>query len=77
MIESFNRTIKEQIDKYFFANNSRKFVVVLDLLVDQYNNTIHSSIEWLRRKNVVRKNDDKVWKNIYPKLGGKTLAPKV
>ena len=31
--------------KYFSANNTRKYVHVLDLLVDQYNNTIHSSIK--------------------------------
>ena len=43
VIERFNRTIKEKMFKYFSANNTRKFVDVLDLLVDQYNNTIHSS----------------------------------
>ena len=42
MIERFNRTIKEQMFKYFSANNTRKYVDVLDLLVDQYNNAIHS-----------------------------------
>ena len=30
---------------YFSANNTRNNVDVLDLLVDQYNNTIHSSIK--------------------------------
>ena len=41
-IERFNKTIKEQMFKYFSANNTRKYIDVLDLLVDQYNNTIHS-----------------------------------
>ena len=45
VIERFNRSIKEKMFKYFIANNTRKFVDVLDLLVDQYNNTIHSSIK--------------------------------
>ena len=45
MIERFNRTIKEKMFKYFSANNTRKYVDVLDLLVDQYNNTIHSPIK--------------------------------
>ena len=31
--------------KYFSDNNTRKYIDVLDLLVDQYNNTIHSSIK--------------------------------
>ena len=45
VIERFNRTIKECFLKYFSVNNSRKFVDVLNLLVDQYNNAIHSSIK--------------------------------
>ena len=44
MIERFNRTINEKMFKYFSTNNTRKFVDILDLLVDQYNNTIHSLI---------------------------------
>ena len=43
MIERINRTIKEIFLKYFAANNTRKFAYVLDLIVDQYNNAIHSS----------------------------------
>ena len=35
VIERFNRTINEKI-KYFSSNNTRKYVDVLDLLVDQY-----------------------------------------
>ena len=45
VIERINRTIKENMFKYFSANNARKCVDVLDLLVDQYNSTIHSSIK--------------------------------
>ena len=41
--------------KYFCANNTRKYVDVLDLLVDQYNNTIHSSIKMTPKEQVVRK----------------------
>ena len=44
-IKRFNRTIMEKMFKYFSANNRRKIFDVLDLLVDQYNNTIHSSIK--------------------------------
>ena len=55
MIERFNRTIKEKMFKYFSANNTRKYVDILDLLVEQYNNTIHSSIKMTQRKQVVRK----------------------
>ena len=45
MIKGFNRTIKDKIFKYFSANNTRKYVDVIDLLVNQYNNSIQSSIK--------------------------------
>ena len=32
--ERFSRTIKEKMFKYFSANNTRKYIDVLDLLVD-------------------------------------------
>ena len=61
--------------KYLSANNTRKFIDVLDLLVDQYNNTIYLSIT--DPKEASRKeNENKVWRNLYPEFVGKTLAPK-
>ena len=62
--------------KYFSANNTRKFVDVLDLLVDQYNNKIHSSIKMTPKKASRKENENKVWRNLYPEFVGKTLAPK-
>ena len=77
MIEIFNRTIKENIFKYFSTNNTRKFVDVLDLLVVQYNNAIHSSIKMTPKEASRKENENKVWRNLYPKLGGKTMTPKI
>ena len=62
MIERFNRTNKEKIFKYFSANNTRKFVDVLDLLVDQYNNTIHSSIKMTQKEASRKENEIKCGK---------------
>ena len=62
--------------EYFSANNTRKYVDVLDLLVDQYNNTIHSSIKMTPKEASRKVNEKKVWRNLYPEFGGKTLAPK-
>ena len=45
VIERFNRTIKDKIFKYLTANSTRKYIDVLDTLVDQYNNTVHSLIK--------------------------------
>ena len=62
--------------KYVSANNTRTFLDVLDLLVDQYNNTIHSSINMTSKESSRKENENKVWKNLYPELDGKTLTPK-
>ena len=75
VIERFNRTIKEKLFKYFSANNTRKYVDVLDLLVNQYNNSIHSSIKITPNEASRKENENKVWRNLYPDLGGKTLSP--
>ena len=56
--------------KYFSSNNTRKYLDVLDLLVNHYNNTIHSSIK------MTQENENKVWRNLYPEFGGQTFAPK-
>ena len=63
MIERFNRIIKENFLKYFSANNTRKYVDVVDLLVDQYNNTIHSSIRMTPKEASRKENENKVWRN--------------
>ena len=76
MIERFNKTIKKKMFKYFSANNTRKYVDVLDLLVDQYNNTIHSLIKMSPKEASRKENENKVRRNLYPEFGGKTLAPK-
>ena len=45
VVEKFNRTIKDNIFQYFTANSTRKYIDVLDKLVDQYNNSVHSTIK--------------------------------
>ena len=60
----------------FSANNTRKYVDLLDLLVDHYNNTIHSSIRMTPKEANSKKNKNKVWINLYPEFGGKNLSTK-
>jgi hypothetical protein len=43
MIERFNRTIKALISKYQTAYKTKKWIDVLDDLLDNYNRTVHSS----------------------------------
>ena len=75
MIARFNRTIKEKIFKYLSANYTRKLIDVLDLFVDPYNNTIHSSIKMIPKEASGKENENKVWRNLYPEFGSKTLSP--
>ena len=62
--------------KYFSSINTRKCVDIFDLLVDQYNNTIHSSIKMTPNEASRKENEDKVCRNLHPEFGGKTLTPK-
>ena len=72
VIERFNRTIKDNIFKYFTANSTRKYIDVLDKLVDQYNNTVYSSLNMSPVEASLKKNENKVFRNLYPDFGGKT-----
>ena len=49
-----------------------KIVGVLDLLVDQYNNAIHSSIKMTTKEARRKENENKEWRNLYPEFGDKT-----
>ena len=46
------------------------------MLVNQYNNSINSSIKMIPNEACRKENENKVWRNLYPELGGKTLSPK-
>ena len=57
--------VLENMFKYFTANSTRKYVDILDELVDQYNNTIHSSIGMSPKEASKTKNETKVWRKWY------------
>ena len=54
----------------------RKLFVVLDLLVYQYSNAIHSSIKMTPKEASRKENANKVWRNLYPEFGGNTMSVK-
>ena len=76
VIERLNRTIEENFLKYFSANNTRRYVDVLDLHVDLYINAIHSSLKLTTNEASRKENENNVWNNLYQKQGGKTMTPK-
>jgi len=45
VVERWNRTMKENMYKYFSTNATRKYIDVIDKMVKKYNNTRHLSIK--------------------------------
>lgn len=77
VVERWNRTIKEQMFKYFSANSTRKYIDILDSLVSQYNNTKHSSIKMTPAEASLKKNESKVRRNLYERYPEtETIEPK-
>ena len=64
VIERWNRSMKEKMFKYFSANSTRKYIDVLDRLVDIYNNTKHSSIKTTPIEASKKVNEKIVWMNL-------------
>ena len=52
-----------------------KYIDVLDKLVDQYNNTVHSRIKMTPVKSSLKKNEN-VFTNLYPNFWRNTPTPK-
>ena len=44
VVERFNRTLKEHMFRYFSAHQTRRYLNVLDDLIESYNNTHHRLI---------------------------------
>jgi len=65
VVERWNRTMKEQMFKYFTANSTRKYINILDEFVNSYNNTVHSSIKMYPIEASKRENENQVWRNMY------------
>ena len=64
--ESFNKTLKGRLYRYFTAANTLTFTDILQDLVQGYNGSIQSSIK-MAPKDVTAKNEGKVWKTLYCK----------
>jgi len=76
VIERWNRTMKEKMFKYFSANSTRRYIDVLDDLVNRYNNTRHSAIKMTPIEASKKKNESIVWMNLYGKYITHPIKPK-
>ena len=68
VVERWNRTIKNRTWKMFTANNNTVYWDKLDKLVDDYNNTKHSSIKMTPNEASEKENEEKVFVNLYGDL---------
>ena len=64
IVERFNRTLREKMQRYFTFKDSNRYIEVLDYLVSSYNNSYHRSIR--RSPNSVKKEDEgEIFLNLY------------
>jgi len=73
--ERWNRTMKEKMFKYFTANNTNKYIDVLDDCVDKYN-TWHSSINMTPVEASKIINTITVYRNLYQDLTRRPIHAK-
>ena len=66
IVERFNRTLKSRMYKYFTAENSRRYVDVLQDLVRGYNNSKHRSIG-MKPIDVRKRHEHVLRMKLYPK----------
>ena len=64
--ERWIRTIKEKMFKYFTDYKTNRYIDVLPDLVEDYNNTVHSSTKLTPVEASKEENQLKVWRNLYP-----------
>ena len=76
VVERWIGTMKQHMFKYFTANDTTKYYDVLDALVKNYNNTVHSSIKMTPVFASKKENEVTVYKNLYPEKSEKPKKPK-
>ena len=65
MVERYNRTLKERLERVFTETGQKRWIDLLDDFVVNINNSINRTIG-VRPVDVTLENSDKLWKRIYP-----------
>ena len=68
VVERWNKTMKNRMWKMFTVNNNSVYFDKIDKLVNDYNNSRHSSIKMTPVEASKKKNEKKVWSNLYGDL---------
>ncbi|MDI9312367.1 MAG: DDE-type integrase/transposase/recombinase [Limnohabitans sp.] len=64
VVERLNRTLKSKMWKYFTAKGTRKWVDVIDKIIQGYNNSFHRSIQ-CKPIDVTEDNTEQIFKKLY------------
>ncbi|RWS27454.1 hypothetical protein B4U80_07983 [Leptotrombidium deliense] len=72
VVERFNRTLKTKMFKYFTSKGTRRYIDILQQLIDAYNETKHSVIK-MKPVDVNYEIENYVFKNIYGSSSRRTL----
>ena len=73
VVERFNRTLKTKMFKYFTEMNTKRYIDVIDKLMQSYNRTWHRSIK-MEPAAVTIDNQSQVWQTLYG--NATTVTPK-
>ena len=76
VVERWIGTMKQRMFKYFTAHDTNKYYDVLDDLVTDYNNTVHSSIKMTPVEASKSENELTVYQNLYPEKEKESKKPK-
>ena len=68
VVERWNKTMKNRMWKMFTVNNNTVYFDKIDKLVNDYNNSRHSSVKMTPVEANKKKNESKVWSNLYGDL---------
>lgn len=71
--ERWNRTIKTEMWKQFTIQNNTQYLEILPHIVEKYNNRKHTSIKMTPVEASKKKNEDKVFMNLFGGLPQKFL----
>ena len=67
IVERFNRTLKTRMYRSFTARGNRRWIDILQDLVDGYNDSVHRSINF-KPNDVTKRNEHLVRRILYPKI---------
>ena len=76
VVERWNRTMKNKMWKQFTAKNTTQYLGILPKILEIYNNTYHRSIKMTPKQASMKKNEGKVYLNLYGDMKISKRKPK-